>query len=1015
MKQRFKLHPIALVTGAIAAAAMAPAAMAQASDKVTVTGSRIMRTELLAPSPTVTVTGEQVQANQDITLDTFINTLPQVNPSGTTTSNNPGNSGQSNVNLRGLGASRTLVLIDGRRPMVSSSGQSVDLNTIPLALIESIDVVTGGASAVYGTDALGGAMNIKLKKNFSGLDIRAGLGNHMKLRDAQETNFSMLAGGNFADNRGNAVFAFDYAKREGMIKNQRSFSATATSTTSFFPEGLYLPSSTNAPSQAAVDALFGQTAYGGVPAGRIPAGSPQSFNTDGTLFYPGVFNNKTLDVVNFRYPVDSGVNTNFFPDFYSYNFDAVNILTLPLERRSMMGRFELEVSKSVQAFGQFSYTNYTSASALAPTPVPTVQIRNPGASGLQSTQATSSLVEVTGTVTGLPVPVTNPFIPADLKKLLDSRTGNDPTLVGSGATEPFLLRWRTVAGGLRQSNLDNTVVQFMGGLRGDIGKTGWTWEAYLSEGRTKILNSQTGNIDTNRLVNALAAPDGGASLCAGGVNPFGRQSLSDACVTYLGVANQEATDLQQRIGQAFVSGDVGRMNGAPISAVLGTEARHFEYKFNPGSASGPISGFNTSVAAGGKNQFTDFFGELQLPVVRKAQMAKAIDVGLALRTSQSQFEDSIKNLSSATKRSNAFALTTTWQPNDETRVRGAYQRAVRAPNFGELFSGGGSAPQIYDPCSADSKLRTGADGTQAAALCQATGVGASLLPTFVPSPGAQLTTNFKGNTDLSPEQGTSFTLGAVWVPEAKSALGGFRFAADYYRITVNGAITGPDTNELIADCYNYYGRNPSFSKDYVNCRALTRSGGNLALTTNPLATDGRYPGTNGGRIVTSGIDLQGGWAGRVGPGRLDVSANLNRVITVESQSSSTLPVKQFAGTVNFFGAGFGQTFPTWRANIATGYKVGIVRADLRVRYIGAMVNRMSQYFPGEVFTGVPSVMYFDGAAAVDVTKNITLRAGLNNMFDKQPPLYSPNVQSGTDPSTYDVVGRRFLLQANMKF
>jgi outer membrane receptor protein involved in Fe transport len=360
-------------------------------------------------------------------------------------------------------------------------------------------------------------------------------------------------------------------------------------------------------------------------------------------------------------------------------------------------------------------------------------------------------------------------------------------------------------------------------------------------------------------------------------------------------------------------------------------------------------------------------------------------------------------------------LTGAWQPNDETRVRGAFQRAVRAPNFGELFSGGGNAPQIYDPCNADSAARTGAAGAQVTALCQATGVAASVLPTFVASPGAQVTTSFKGNTDLNPEKGSSLTLGAIWAPSAKSGLKGFSFAADYYRIKVSGAISGADTNELIADCYNFYGRNPSYSKDYVNCQALIRSGGNLALTRNPLAADGQFTGANGGSLITSGIDLQGRWTGLVGPGRMDVSANVNRVLSVKSQSTPNLPTKEFAGTVAFFGAGLGQTFPSWRMNLNTSYKLGIVRTDLRVRYIGAMSNRMEQYFPGEKFGGVPAVTYFDLAGTVDVTKNLTLRAGINNLFDKQPPLYSPNVQSGTDPSTYDIIGRRFIVQANARF
>ena len=205
-------------------------------ERIEVTGSRVAKQDFDSNSPIVTITAAELAKHQDVTLDTFLNSLPQVNPSGTSTSNNPPNGGQSNIDLRGLGANRNLVLIDGRRPMVSDSLQRVDLNTIPIALIESIEIISGGAGAVYGADAVAGVVNIKLKRRFEGLDLRAGWTDSEKFKDARERNASVVMGGNFANNHGNAVVGFEYSQREGLIKSQRDFAKVATATTSFFLE-----------------------------------------------------------------------------------------------------------------------------------------------------------------------------------------------------------------------------------------------------------------------------------------------------------------------------------------------------------------------------------------------------------------------------------------------------------------------------------------------------------------------------------------------------------------------------------------------------------------------------------------------------------------------------------------------------------------------------------------------------------------------------------------------------------
>jgi iron complex outermembrane recepter protein len=1009
---------------------------APAAERVEITGTRILRTDLQSSSPLVTVPASEIVGRQDVTLDTVLNTLPQVNPAGGTTSNNPGNGGQSNIDLRGLGSNRNLILIDGRRAMVSASDQTVDLNTIPMALIDSIEVITGGAGAVYGADAVAGVVNIKLRKRFEGLTMSAGGSQSTEKRDGRETRFSILGGTNFQGNTGNASIYFDYSKRDALIKGQRAFAAVATSTTSFFPEGSYRPTGNN-PSQSAIDALFSQASYrqpfpgkaadpatGLVPysSANVPASAQYLFNSDGTPIPVGIFNNATVDVRNWRYPVDLGVNSKIFPDAYSYNFDAVNLLVLPLTRTSLGAKIEFSLPGGTELFSRFNYTSYSAKTALAPTPIPTINVLNPALASV--TQGASNLVVNGRNAAGTPrstgnnlvVPVTNPFISADLASLLASRTGDNVNLVGSGATEPFLMRWRSVPLGLRQVDNGNNVTQGLVGAKGDLLNTGWVWEAYASYGQTIQKIVQTGNLNTTRLQAILEAPDGGRSLCAGGVNPFGRQGMSAECVAYLSVDGSQSTTFTQKIAQAFVSGDVAKLPAGSMAAVVGAELRDFSYNFKPGSAAGPISGFNVQNPAQGTNNFTDLFGELQIPLARRAPFAQSLDLSLAARTSQSEFEDKTKAVKGDKQRSNTFAMNLTWEPTSGLRGRGSLQRSVRAPNFGELFDGGTSAPQYFDPCSASTVARTtGPAGFNT--LCttlDASGVGGA-GPTYAQTPGSQSQIVLDGNPALKAEKGTSVTMGLVFQASSQSPLRGLTASVDYYQITVKDAIIRPDANEIIADCYNFYGANSGYSVNHPTCQGINRAGSDIFFIGAPGTASGNFLFTNGGRIKTAGIDLALGWAGRVGPGQFNFGVNYNHLLEYKSRSASYLPEKNYKGTIPFFGAGFGQAFPANRVVLTTGYKLGDFGVDARYRWFSAMGNRMSLNFPGEKFTGTAATGYLDLGASVELLKTVTLRVGLNNALDQEPRTYAPNVQSGTDPSTFDVVGRRLFVQATAKF
>src|SRR5690606_24678299 len=390
-----------------------------------------------------------------------------------------------------------------------------------------------------------------------------------------------------------------------------------------------------------------------------------------------------------------------------------------------------------------------SSTALAPTPIPTVGAR--AINENSSIQVASPLIEPGGSINQLlVVPVTNPFITADFATLLASRTGDNLNLVGSGANEPFLMRQRTLDIGLRRSEYTNQVFQVLGGIRGDLSDQ-WSYELSYSFGRTNIDQLQTGNVDTQRLFDMLNAPDGGVSQCAGGFDPFGRQPISDECVAYLETTGLLRTEFTQKIIQGFVVGELVEMAGGPLTLVVGAEKRNFEYELDPGTSSGPISGFNTQTPDAGENSFFDIFGELSVPLVAGQDWAEELTLTLGYRASRSEFTDLINNVSSDPRWDSAYKAELIWSPSYNINLRGSYQRSVRAPNFGELFSGGGSAPQSFEPCSITTQFRAnGGDGARE--LCRNAGAPApfgfggigAAVDNFVQTPGTQASVELSG-------------------------------------------------------------------------------------------------------------------------------------------------------------------------------------------------------------------------------------------------------------------------------
>jgi outer membrane receptor protein involved in Fe transport len=939
---------------AYAQQAAAPAAEAR-PQTVIVTGSRIARIDAAAESPIVTVSAEQIQVSGVVTVEQFLNTLPQVTPGLSSQSNNPSSNGRAFIDLRGLGSARNLVLINGRRAMGSTGGGTVDVNTIPTSLIDRVEVITGGAATTYGADAVAGVVNFIMKKNFKGIELDA-QHRETERNDGVETSASMTMGGAFDGGRGSAVLGVGYFKRDAIYKGARDFSAQASTATGIFPGGS-IAVGTNAPTQAAVDAIFGANTCNTNGGAR-----GFGFNPDGSLFCTGVGGVANRNIVNYRGP-QSDVATSFAPDSFSYNFEPDNILVLPLERWSVFSSLNYDVNKHFRPYAQFQFTNYNALQELAPTP-----------GG------------------GFTLPVTNPFLSAEARSLLATRANPN-------ADVSFNKRFNALGGRTGSNNFD--VWQAVAGATGDIGLLDfWTYDVYATYGRSVLNEIQGGNVRVPRFEQLLDAADGGRSLCAGGFNPFGPSALSPECARFIGLEAKNLTTTIQRVLEGTVSGPVAELPAGSLDVVLGASYRDLDFKFQPDSGlqPGQVVGFNEQLPVAGKLDFKDIFVEAVIPILADQPFIKNLSTTVGARTSDS-------NISG---RDSSYKMTLDWTMNDMLRFRGGVQTAIRAPNVNELFD-----PQLnnfpniagQDPCNTTGAnaaiYRNGPNAAQVRALCTAQSAVAG--GTAYVQPFDQARGIVGGNPSLGPEKAQSFTAGLVLQPTKDLSI-----TVDYWSIELEEVIAAVGATTIVQRCFNRDGANPTFSIDNQWCRLYQRDqndGGVIGLS--QLSRNQAFTEVAGIDIaVDFGLNLKE-------YGNLRWNINSTYTEKYDSQTTAADPVNDFAGTI---GAGTGSATPKWRVNLTTSYSLGDWSVQLASRWIDKMVHSNTVTGGSPVSnTGTAATWYHDLSARYAITPNLTVRAGISNITDQQPRLYSPNIQANTDPSTFDVLGRRYFLGLNAKF
>jgi len=967
---------------ALPAAAQENDQVSQVSD-IVVTGSRIARQDYKSSSPIVTVSAEDFQATGAVTIDSLMNDMPQFTPSVSSTSNNPSNGGQANLDLRSLGSKRTLVLMNGRRLVPSNSDGSVDVNLIPTALIKSVETISGGASAAYGSDAVAGVANFIINDSFEGVQIDAQYGQTDR-NDGETESYSLTIGGNFADDKGNAVISINRSTRAMIYNGDREFAAISggSGTT---PLGSTTFDANNLPS----DALFKQyfNSQDAKNTGAI------GYNVDGTLFaHQGALGFKSPGGIEYDGFYAPGSN-------YVFNTGALNYLQLPLERWNVYSSARYKVNDNVEFYGNALFNQYVADQELAATP------------------ASSN--------TGFRVPSTNPFIGADLRALLDSRANPNSS---------FQLSKRFTDLGGRHASYDYNVYQVTGGIRGQVPQSSWTYDVYASFGRVSANETQTGNVSRSSVQTLLDDPWGGAGngvdeatmLCEGGFNPFGLAPISASCLNYIGRTSRTATTVEQNVVEGTLQGKAFDLPAGEVRVAMGVQYRENSYRFDTDPSLGKenpkvphlgadglpdggmiggdeIAGFNPSPSVNGSVNSIDLFGEALVPLLSNLPFIQQLDMTLGYRYSDY----------SSIGGTQAYRADLDWTIIDGLRLRGGYNRAVRAPSVGELYSPLGtnymaigqanaSAPG-GDPCDSNGFYMKGPNYAQVKQLCIAQGI---VNPDNFVYVDNQVAGKEGGNPRLSEETADTWSFGVVYQPRFESALlSNMSFAVDYYSIEIEDVISSISAADMLKGCFNGAGENPTYDPNNSYCQMFERNPLNGAIFN---ATSNLE---NLGVLKTAGIDAQFDWRfDLVDLGAPDWGTlNFNAVVSwLAEREDSVVAGGAFTDRKGTISDDFGNTFPEWKSLASVDWAKGPFSATARWRRVGEMTIYGSD-------EKLDATHYFDLMGSWAINDTVSLRAGVNNVGDQQPRVWDPGVQANTDPSTYDVLGRRYFVGLTARF
>ena len=1027
---------------------------------IIVTGSRIARPNDTSVAPITTLSGAELQQTGNVSIGDVLNNLPALQSTFSQANSTRflGTAGLNLLDLRGLGTQRTLVLVNGRRHVGSDIldfGVSPDVNTIPSDLIDRVDVVTGGDSAVYGSDAVAGVVNFVLKDHFNGVQMHA-QGGISQYGDAGSYYASLLAGHNFAEGRGNIAVDLEYARQNSFYASDRSYLARN--------DGFVTVDADPAGSDGNPDAVFfhdirsATLNEGGLLAFSSPSGACgrdsqlQSsglgraftcnylFNPDGTLT-PQTGTRVGLSSGSSASP--TGTPSGAFIGGNGSTRRGGDLVQIQpqLDRYSanLIGHFD--ISDALVPFVEATYSRTDSVGQ---------------GSGGPAFISGSALGDPSATLGGPnreQIRLDNPFLSAQARGVITS------ALIASGQTADSItgatripLRELLTSLGSRTEEARRETYRIVGGLRGTF-NTDWHYEVSGNYGefdeRTKIL----GNLNTQRFLLALdstrnaagqivcrsqtdpaaqvgyvdttGASDGSGYLNRNNpilaadiaacqpLNPFGQGNVTQAVKNYLLSDSVSTGKITQFVGSAFISGDTSgffNLPGGPIGFAIGGEYRRETNHFREDPIVQAGYTFYNSIKTFQSPAFEvkEGYGELRAPILKDSPFAKDLIVSGAVR---------VADYRGAAGTVFAYNGGAEWAPVSDIRLRANYSRSVRAPNLQELYVplSQNFAGDFVDPCSSDQIGR----GTQyRAANCRAAGIPSNYNFVYAQS----LETQSGGNPNLKAETSDSYTYGVVLAPRFAP---GLSLSVDYYNIKVKNVIQTVDAQTIASLCYD------SSSLENPFCALFSRAGAGGAPT-------GEVPHQiiegsliqiplNFAKLQTRGIDVDLSYAHRFG--NVSVTSHVVYTHQLENEQNIDPTDPTFADTIR---GELGS--PTDAVNWNSSITVGAIFFNYQLRYLSKMT--ISAYENQNTFQGRPpqnadvaDILYFPQVFYSDVRMGVTFNersnfyVGIDNLTNRRPPLGSTGLQSslvGASNGTggtgiYEPVGRRFYAGISAKF
>lgn len=1011
----------AVQTSDTRAAAAVDVTADSALSEVVVTGSRISSPNLQAVSPITTVTAEEIKTTGVVRIEDLLNSLPQVvadQGSGLSM----GSNGTATLNLRGLGSQRTLVLVNGRRLQGGDPGANLganpafasaaDINQIPVALIERVDVLSGGASSTYGADAVAGVVNFVMNDHFEGIRIDAnqGIYNHEnheswfnpllakrkfptvsgKDWDGQNKDLTVIMGHSFADGAGHMEGYLGYRRTSPATADHRDFAAC-----------------------------------------QLSAGGPNPYTCSGSSnSFPTVFYDASVgDAASFQ--LDP--NGNVVPKYARFNYAASHYLQRNDERYTAGFFGKLKLNDRTEAYTEFSFMDDVTTGAYAP-----------AGSFLASGKAIDS---DTGLVDGnMSVncgTVGSGFGNAGMNPYLTQSEFNSFCAPAGGVITPFtnltrpkgnnlasyqidangnaqlLMARRNVEGGPRQDNYTHAAYRGVFGFRGEL-TPGWNYDAYGLYAQTRSSDFHNNDTSTTNMQNALLAVKNpaGQVVCAGGQSGCVPWNIwnpatppSKASLAYISAPGLFEASSEEDLVSAFLSGDLTR-NGfkSPwsddgVKLVFGAEYRRDRLTTHPDAEfqTADLAGFGSPIPPVDAAQHVwELFTEARVPIVRDAPLVKSLDFEAGYR--YSSYSEGFKT--------NTFKLGLEWSLNTDIRVRGSYNRAVRAPNLQELYQpqhvglDGGS-----DICAAGTSLT--------AAQCAYLHVTpAQYAQGVAASPAAQYNGLIGGNPGLTPETAKTMNIGLVFTP---SFVPGLNVTVDYTDIKIANLVNSYGSSTIQNNCLLSKDPNSSW------CQLIHRTaGGDLWTSPQGYVVD---PQLNEGGLENKGIDV--GIAERfdMGPfGRLSARLDAGYLLKLVTSPGTGLPYD----CAGFFGPSCAPPTPKYRHRLSMDWATPVAGFGVGAtwRFYGATANSLLDSRTPDFLAGygvppdahIPKISYLDLRASYTIDK-VTVRVGMNNAFDKDPPIVdtlnsggnSIYAESNTYPSMYDTLGRYMFINLTVDF